>query len=66
MGAMIHARVARLVFGAHDPKTGAAVSLYQLAADRRLNHRFPVTGGVRAEECGQLLRTFFRSRRQDR
>jgi tRNA(adenine34) deaminase len=66
VGAMVHARVARLVFGARDPKTGAAVSLYRLANDRRLNHRFPVTGGVLADECGEVLRSFFRARRRAR
>lgn len=63
MGAMVHARVARLVFGAADPKAGAATSLYRVAEDRRLNHRFPVEGGVAAAECGALLRAFFASRR---
>jgi tRNA(adenine34) deaminase len=63
MGAMVHARVRRLVFGASDPKAGAAVSLYRVAEDRRLNHRFTVVGGVDADECGALLRAFFVARR---
>lgn len=66
MGAMVHARVGRLVFGALDPKTGAAISLYRIGDDRRLNHRFTVEGGVAAEECGALLRSFFRARRARR
>ena len=64
MGALVHARVARLVFGAIDPKAGAAVSLYRLAEDRRLNHRFPVVGGVLADESAALLRAFFAARRK--
>ena len=64
MGVMVHARVGRLVFGAADPKAGAAVSLYRVAEDRRLNHRFPVAGGVLASDCGVLLRQFFASRRK--
>ncbi len=62
-GAALQARVARVVFGAVDPKAGAAVSLYRLLEDPRLNHRTEVQGGVLAEECGALLRTFFESRR---
>lgn len=63
-GAMIHARIARLVYGAVDPKSGAVDSLYRLGRDARLNHQFAVTGGVLATECGDLLRDFFRERRQ--
>jgi len=63
MGALVHARVARLVYGATDPKAGAATSLYRVAEDRRLNHRFPVDAGVLADECGALLREFFAARR---
>ncbi len=63
VGALIQARVARVVFGAPDPKAGACVSLYRLPEDRRLNHRFALTGGVRAEECRELLQEFFRARR---
>ncbi|MFZ5763783.1 MAG: tRNA adenosine(34) deaminase TadA [Thermodesulfobacteriota bacterium] len=63
-GAMVHARIARLVYGAADPKSGAVHSLMHLGDDRRLNHRFASCGGVLAEECGQLLRDFFRQRRE--
>jgi tRNA(adenine34) deaminase len=62
-GAVVNGRVGRLVFGASDPKAGAVGSLYDIPADRRLNHRPPVIGGVRATECGDLLRTFFGDRR---
>jgi tRNA(adenine34) deaminase len=62
-GAMVLARIDRLVFGASDPKAGAAGSLMDLTADPRLNHRFPVERGVRGEDCGALLREFFRARR---
>jgi len=64
MGAMIHARLDRLVFAACDPKTGAAVSRYQIGRDQLLNHRLTVTQGPMAEECGALLRDFFRMRRE--
>lgn len=63
VGAMIHARVARLVFGTADPKTGAVHSVWRLAEDARHNHRMDVTGGVLAEDCGLLLREFFRAKR---
>jgi len=62
-GALVHARVARLVYGAADPKAGAAASLYRILDDGRLNHRVEVTAGVRAEECAALLTEFFRARR---
>jgi len=62
-GAMVLARIDRLVYGAADPKAGAAGSLMDLSQDPRLNHRFPVERGVRAEECGELLRSFFKERR---
>jgi tRNA(adenine34) deaminase len=62
-GAMIHARVERLVFGATDPKSGAAGSVFDLTGTEALNHRIEVAGGVLADECGQLLRDFFRARR---
>jgi tRNA(adenine34) deaminase len=61
--AMVHARVERLVFGAADPKTGAAGSLMNLVADQRLNHQISVRGGVLANEAGELLQAFFRERR---
>ena len=63
MGAIIHARVERLVFGALDPKAGAAVSRYRIGSDDRLNHRLDITSGILAEECSTLLREFFRLRR---
>lgn len=63
VGAMIHARVARLVFGARDPKSGAAGSVFDLASAAQHNHRMRVSGGVLAEESGELLRRFFRERR---
>jgi tRNA(adenine34) deaminase len=63
MGALVQARVERLVFGARDPKAGAAVSLYRVADDARLNHRFRVDEGVLAADAGELLRRFFAERR---
>ena len=63
IGAMFHARIARVVFGAPDPKTGAAGSVIDLFAEQRLNHHATVHGGVLAEECGALLRDFFAARR---
>jgi tRNA(adenine34) deaminase len=62
-GAIVHARVARLVFGAADPKTGAAGSVFDVFSSDRLNHRVTVQGGVLAEECGAVLSEFFRMRR---
>jgi tRNA(adenine34) deaminase len=62
-GAMVLARIDRLVYGADDPKAGAAGSLQDLTADPRLNHRFPVERGLRREDCAALLREFFRARR---
>jgi len=62
-GALVHARVARLVFGATDPKGGAVVSLYRVLGDARLNHRIDVTGGVLSAECGEILSRFFREKR---
>jgi tRNA(adenine34) deaminase len=62
-GALVNARIARVVFGAKDPKAGACGSLYQVGLDPRLNHRFEVAGGVLAEECGALLREFFERKR---
>ena len=63
VGAMIQARLKRLVFGAADPKAGACVSLYRIPEDQRLNHRLKVTGGVREAECRELLQEFFQARR---
>jgi tRNA(adenine34) deaminase len=62
-GALIQARVSRLVFGALDPKGGAVVSLYRVLDDNRLNHRIEVTGGVLAVECGEIMSRFFREKR---
>jgi tRNA(adenine34) deaminase len=64
-GAMVLARIGRLVYAASDPKAGAAGSLMDLTGDARLNHRFPVERGLLAEEAGELLRAFFRARRRD-
>ena len=58
-GALVAARLGRLVFGASDPRAGACGSVYNLCSDPRLNHEFPVEGGVMAEEAGTLLTTFF-------
>ena len=62
-GAILHARIARLVFGARDPKTGACGSVVDLFADDRLNHQTRVAAGVLAEECGALLTRFFAAKR---
>jgi tRNA(adenine34) deaminase len=58
-GALVNARVRRLVFGCPNPKAGAVVTLYQIPTDPRLNHRVEVVGGVRSEECAALLQAFF-------
>ena len=58
-GAIVHARIAKLVFGVHDPKAGAAGSIYNVVADPRLNHHPEVVTGVREAECRQLLQEFF-------
>ena len=63
MGAIVHARISRVVFGATDPKWGAAGSLYNYAEDDRLNHRVEITAGVRAEDCRRLMQDFFRAKR---
>jgi len=65
-GALVLARVDRLVFGAIDPKAGAVGSLYDIPGDPRLNHRPQVQGGVLADECSELLRAFFAGRRRRR
>lgn len=62
-GALVNARVDRLVYGARDPKAGAVDSLYCLGRDPRLNHRLQVRSGVRQAECGDVLKAFFRRRR---
>lgn len=64
VGALVHARIARIVYGAADAKTGACGSAFDLAANAKLNHRIEVTGGVLAEECGALLKQFFAVRRE--
>jgi tRNA(adenine34) deaminase len=63
MGAAVHARIARVVFGAPDPKWGAAGSMYNVCTDSRLNHCIETTAGVLAEECRELIQAFFRARR---
>jgi len=62
-GAIVLARIERLVYGATDPKAGAVRTLYRIASDERLNHRVEVTGGVLAETCGAMLTEFFRRQR---
>ncbi len=64
VGAMLHARLTRIVFGAHDPKTGACGSVIDLPAEKKLNHHATIEGGVLAEECSQLLKAFFAERRK--
>jgi tRNA(adenine34) deaminase len=63
LGAMLHARLARVVYGAADPKTGACGGAVDLGAVEKLNHHTAITGGVLAEACGELLRDFFRGKR---
>ena len=62
-GALVQGRVSRLVFGASDPKAGAVGTLYNLVEDPRHNHRVEVVKGVRADECGAVLKEFFRGLR---
>ena len=64
MGAILHARIQRLVFGALDPKTGAAQSRYTIGVDGHLNHRLEITGGVLAVECSTVLKDFFKEARR--
>ena len=64
MGAMIQARIERLVYGTADPKTGAASSVYTIGNDGFLNHQIEIRGGILAEQCSALLKTFFQSRRK--
>jgi len=63
MGALLHARVSRIIYGAEDPKWGAAGSCYNLSADPRLNHVIDVEGGVLENECRELIQAFFREKR---
>ena len=63
LGAMMHARLGRVVFGATDPKTGVCGSVLNLALEKQLNHHTQVEGGVLAQECGDILRQFFKERR---
>jgi len=62
-GAMLHARLKKVIFGAHDPKTGAGGSVINLFGEAQLNHQTVVEGGVLAQECGDLLKAFFAARR---
>ncbi|HEY1629502.1 MAG TPA: tRNA adenosine(34) deaminase TadA [Tepidisphaeraceae bacterium] len=62
-GAIVNSRVAKLIYGCDDPKAGAVRTLFQLCEDSRLNHRVEVVAGILAEECAQLLTTFFRDQR---
>ncbi|MDQ3439023.1 MAG: nucleoside deaminase, partial [Planctomycetota bacterium] len=62
-GAIVNARIPRLVYGCDDPKAGAVRTLYQLCEDARLNHRVDVTSGVLSDDCAELLRSFFRAQR---
>jgi tRNA(adenine34) deaminase len=62
-GAILQARLARVIFGARDPKTGAVSSLYEILTDERFNHQVTVTEGILKEECGEILSRFFREKR---
>jgi tRNA(adenine34) deaminase len=62
-GAIIQARLARVIFGARDPKSGAVASLYEILTDKRLNHQVAVTEGILKEECGEILSRFFQQKR---
>src|SRR5260370_22861917 len=65
VGAMVNARVARVIYGARDEKAGALGSIYDVGRDGRLNHRFEVVAGVMESECAEILREFFRTRRAE-
>jgi tRNA(adenine34) deaminase len=65
VGAMVNARVARVIYGARDEKAGALGSIYDIGRDGRLNHRFEVVAGVMESECADILREFFRARRAE-
>jgi tRNA(adenine34) deaminase len=62
-GALVHARVSRLVFGAPDPRAGAAGTVFDIVRSPALNHRLEVTSGILEDECREALQTFFRARR---
>jgi len=62
-GAIVHARISRVIFGARDPKCGAIVSLYNILSDRRLNHQVKITEGILSEECAEIISRFFRQKR---
>jgi|SRR5208283_3820080 tRNA(adenine34) deaminase len=62
-GAIIQARISRVIFGARDPKCGAVVSLYNILADKRLNHQVEITEGILPEECGEIISRFFQQKR---
>jgi tRNA(adenine34) deaminase len=62
-GAIVHARVERVIFGARDPKCGAVVSLYNVMDDKRLNHQVKVTEGILSQECGEIISRFFKEKR---
>lgn len=64
VGALVHARVARVVYAAADPKSGACGSVFDLASSPKMNHRIEVVGGIRSEESAELLRRFFAERRR--
>jgi len=66
MGAIIHARINRVVFGAYDPKTGAAGSRYSIGEDSLLNHKLEIRGGILEDECAGLIKSFFRRRRKEK
>ena len=65
-GALVNARLGRLIFGAYDPKAGACCTLFDIPADHRLNHRVEMIGGVEEDRCAELLRSFFRRRRAEK
>lgn len=66
VGAMLNARITRVVYGARDDKAGALGSVYDIGRDGRLNHRFEVVGGVMESECAELMSEFFRARRAEK
>ena len=65
VGAMVNARISRVIYGARDEKAGALGSMYDIGRDGRLNHRFEVVAGVMESECSEIMREFFRARRAD-